>query len=77
MSSGSGIKTSTQDAENVADRVTAAQMKFRRHRSTDSDRRDAICDLSDVLEYLRPRLNDVLTNKDDAALFEIANNFAI
>lgn len=67
----------TPDTENVAGRVAAAQAKFRRHHSTFSDRRDAIRDLADVLEFLRPRLDGVLTNKDDAALFNIANNFAI
>ena len=65
------------DKDNVSARVQAAQMKFRRHRSTESERRDAIRDLADVLEFLRPQLDGVLTNKDDAALFNIANNFAI
>jgi hypothetical protein len=67
----------TSDPDNVGARVAAAQVKFRRHRSTLSDRRDAIRDLADVLEFLRPQLDGVLTNKDDAALFNIANNFAI
>jgi hypothetical protein len=65
------------DTDNVAARVTAAQTKFRRYRSSMEDRRDAIRDLADVLEYLRPRLKTVLTKKDEAALFEIANNFGI
>jgi hypothetical protein len=67
----------TSDPDNVGARVAAAQVKFRRHHSTLSDRRDAIRDLADVLEFLRPQLDGVLTNKDDAALFNIANNFAI
>jgi hypothetical protein len=67
----------TNDVDNVAARVAAAQAKFRRHRSTYDERRDAIRDLADVLEFLRPQLDGVLTNKDDAALFNIANNFAI
>lgn len=67
----------TTDADNVGARVEVAQTKFRRHRSTLTDRRDAIRDLADVLEFLRPQLDRVLTNKDDAALFTIANNFAI
>jgi hypothetical protein len=67
----------TPDTDNVAGRVAAAQLKFRRHRSSMSDRRDAIRDLSDVLEFLRPQLAGVLNRKDDAALFEIANRFAI
>lgn len=67
----------TADKDNVSARVEAAQVKFRRHRSTESERRDAVRDLADVLEFLRPQLDGVLTNKDDAALFSIANNFAI
>src|SRR5690242_386644 len=58
----------TNDVDNVSTRVAAAQTKFRRHRSTFSDRRDAIRDLADVLEFLRPQLDGVLTNKGDAAL---------
>jgi hypothetical protein len=65
------------DKDNVRSRVEAAQLKFRRYRSMESERRDAIRDLADVLEFLRPQLDGVLTNKDDAALFNIANNFAI
>jgi hypothetical protein len=67
----------TPDTDNVAGRVAAAQVKFRRHRSSMGDRRDAIRDLADVLEFLRPQLVGVLNKKDDAALFEIANRFAI
>jgi hypothetical protein len=65
------------DPDNVAARVAAAQTKFRRYRSSMDERRDAIRDLADVLEYLRPRLKTALTKKDEAALFEIANNFGI
>lgn len=43
------------DSENIEDRVSAAIIKFRRHRSSLEDRRDAIRDLADVLEFLRPR----------------------
>jgi hypothetical protein len=67
----------TTGADNVEDRVKAAQLKFRRHRSTETDRREAIRDLADVPEFLRPQLKEVLTNKNDSALFEIANNFTI
>jgi hypothetical protein len=67
----------TPEIDNVAGRVAAAQVKFRRHRSSMNDRRDAIRDLADVLEFLRPQLSGVLNKKDDAALFEIANRFAI
>jgi hypothetical protein len=67
----------TPEPDNVAARVGTAKMKFRRYRSSDSDRRDAIRDLADVFEYLRPQLQEVLTNKDDKVLFNIANNFSI
>ena len=65
------------DPENVAARVAAAQTKFRRYRSSMDERRDAVRDLADVLEYLRPQLKSVLTRKDESDLFEIANNFGI
>jgi hypothetical protein len=58
-------------------RVDAAINKFRSRTSSVDDRRDAVRDLADVLEYLRPELKLVLTKKDDATLFEIANKFAI
>lgn len=65
------------DPENIEARVVAAQVKFRRHRASIDDRRDAIRGLADVLEYLRPRLKKVLINKDESDLFDIANNFGI
>ena len=58
-------------------RVNAAILKFRRYGSSLDDRRDAVRSLVDVLEYLRPRLQKVLIRKDDAALFQIANEFGI
>lgn len=65
------------DPDNVSGRVEAARTKFRRYRASMDDRRDAIRDLADVLEYLRPRLKTVLTKGDEADLFNIANNFGI
>src|ERR1700690_3123463 len=38
----------------IVDRVNAAVLQFRRHGSTFDDRRQAVRDLADVLEYLRP-----------------------
>lgn len=67
----------TDDPENIESRVQAAVVKFRKHSSTMDDRRDAIRDLADVLEFLRPRLKNVLTKKDENDLFNIANNFGI
>jgi len=65
------------DPENIEARIEAARRKFRRYRSSLDERRDAIRDLADVLEYLRPKLKSVLTSKDEGDLFNLANNFGI
>jgi hypothetical protein len=67
----------TADPHNIDARVDAACTKFRRYKSSLDERRDAIRDLADVLEYLRPQLKEVLTLKDEDDLFNIANNFGI
>ena len=61
----------------VQARVAAAVSKFRRRNSTGDDRRDAVRDLADVLEFLRPQVKAILASQDEADLFEIANNFGI
>lgn len=65
------------DGPNVRARIDAAVAKYRRRSSTLGERRDAVRDLVDVLEYLRPQVKQVLAKKDESDLFEIANNFAI
>jgi hypothetical protein len=65
------------DPENIEVRVEAARRKFRRHKATLDERRDAIRDLADVLEYLRPQLKGILTSKDEADIFNLANNFGV
>ncbi|MDX2137365.1 MAG: hypothetical protein SF123_04665 [Chloroflexota bacterium] len=65
------------DHDNVNKRIESAIQKFRRYRSSMEDRKDAIRDLADVLEYLRPQVKSVLTTKDESDLFNIANNFGI
>lgn len=65
------------DDKDIASRVESAISKFRRYRSTLAERRDAIRDLADVLEYLRPQIKDVLTKADESDLFNLANNFGI
>lgn len=67
----------TDDTENVEARVRAAILKFRRYRATLEDRRDAVRDLVDVLEFLKPQLHNILTRGDESDLFNIANNFGI
>jgi hypothetical protein len=68
--------TPTKD-KNVNARIESATNQFRRHGATIDDRRQAVRDLADVLEYLRPHMKAVINNKDEADLFNIANNFAI
>jgi len=63
--------------ENIVGRVNAATTNFRRHGSSIDDRRQAVRDLADVLEYLKPQVQELLTNKDEKDLFNIANNFGI
>jgi hypothetical protein len=65
------------DETNVEARVKAAVKRFRRQRSSLEDRRHALRDLADVLEYLRPQVRSVLTSKDESDLFNIANNFGV
>jgi len=67
----------TDDKENIEQKVEQAIIKFRRYKSTTDDRRDAIRDLVDVLEFLRPKAKQYLDKKDEVDLFNIANNYGI
>jgi len=68
--------TPTKD-ENIRGRIDTAVAQYRRHGSSIDDRRQAVRDLADVLEYLRPQVKSVLENRDESDLFNIANNFGI
>lgn len=68
---------STLDPRNVEARVQSAVSKFRQRHSTADDQRDAVRDLADVLEFLKPRLHDVITAQDEKDLFHLANKFGI
>lgn len=70
-------KMTAYDPENVEDRIQQAVSRFKRYNSSLEDRRDAVRTLADCLEFIRPKLKEVLDNKDDADLFTIANNFGI
>ena len=65
------------DERNVNAPVARAISKFLRHRSTIADRGDAVRDLADVLEFLRPRARSIIVAADESDLFNIANNFGI
>ncbi|MGL2999921.1 hypothetical protein [Flavobacterium sp. RSSB_23] len=67
----------TNDADNISNKINAAIVKFRRHKSTLDDRKDAIRELADVLEFLRPEIKKHLDKKDENDIFNIANGFGI
>jgi hypothetical protein len=61
----------------VADRVADATAHFRRREATAGDRRAAVRELADVLEFLRADVKQHLLRKDEADLFRLANEFAL
>jgi hypothetical protein len=65
------------DPKNVDEKVKYAVLKFRRHRATVEDKREAVRSLADVLEFLRPAIKKLPLTKDEGDLFNIANNFGI
>lgn len=65
------------DARNVNGRIDVALRRFRNRHATLDDKHVAVRDLVDVLEFLKPKLKEVLTKKDESDLFNIANNFGI
>jgi len=65
------------DSDNVNDKVKNAILKFRRHKSSINERKEAVRELADVLEFLRPQVKQELLTKDESDLFNIANNFGI
>lgn len=67
----------TNDEENIKNKMDAAILKFRRYKSTLEDRKEAIRELADVLEFLRPTIKEHLKKKDENDIFNIANNFGI
>ena len=58
-------------------RIDSAVLAYRRHGATVVQRRQAVRDLADVLEYLRPKVARLLTKKDEQDLFNLANNFGV
>jgi hypothetical protein len=63
------------DIQESSDEVHIAEA-LRKYRSrVGLDRRDAVRNLADVLERLRPTVKEHLFSKDEGALFQIANQF--
>ncbi len=65
------------DTDLVTPRVAEAVRAFRDRGSTKSDRRQAVRELADVLEAIRPDIKEEMLSKDEGELFRIANGFAI
>lgn len=67
------------DEVNVDNKVRNAIIKWRNRHLSLSEKREAIRELADVFEWLSKtkNLGNVLDNKDESVLFNIANNFGI
>jgi hypothetical protein len=65
------------DKLTIKTRINSAVLSYRRHGSTLDNRRQAVRDLADVLEYLRPKVKSLFTKQDEKDLYNIANNFGI
>jgi len=67
----------TSAPEEVTSKVARAVGQFKRPGSTLDDRHEAVRNLADALEYLRPEAKKALLNRDESDLFNLANNFGI
>jgi hypothetical protein len=67
------------DEKNVDSKVRNAISKWRNRQLSFEVKKEAIRELADVFEWLKKtkKLARVLDKKDEAAIFDIANNFAI
>lgn len=67
------------DEINVDSKVRNAITKWRNRHLALSEKKEAIRELADVFEWLKKTkdLGSVLDSKDESALFDLANNFAI
>ena len=67
------------DEVNVDSKVRNAIAKWRNRHLSLSEKKEAIRELADVFEWLKKtkELGTVLDNKDEKALFDLANNFGI
>jgi hypothetical protein len=72
-----GSRMATRTDPRTGDRVRYALALFRARGATEHDKRSAIVTLCGVLEERRGLLKTELFRKDEGALFQIANEFAI
>lgn len=62
---------------NISARIKHACNLFLKHGSTIDEKRDALKNLADVLEFLRNELKNYIPKREEGELFNIANNFGI
>lgn len=67
------------DEKNVDSKVRNAIVKWRNRHLSQAGKKEAIRELADVFEWLKKtkKLDTVLDRKDESAIFDIANKFAI
>jgi hypothetical protein len=65
------------DDDLISSKVESAIEAFRARGASINDKRHAVRDLADVLEAIRPEMKKAMQSKDESALFDLANNFAI
>jgi hypothetical protein len=65
------------DEDLITGKIESAVSAFRARGASIDDKRHAVRDLADVLEAIRPEMKQAMQSKDESALFDLANNFAI
>lgn len=63
--------------KDITDPVVAAMRQFLSRNATEQDKRAAVKHLLDVIERIRRDISETMLKKDEAALFNLANNFAL
>lgn len=71
-----GVPAGT-DHDLITKRINSAVNRFQIRGANVDERHAAVRDLADVLEAIRPEVKLEMLSKDEAALFRIANEFAI
>ena len=62
-------KSQNIDPKNVSEKVKYAVLKFRRHRASTEEKKEAVRILADVLEFLRPEIKKLPLRKDEGNYF--------
>jgi len=71
------LNTMPPGPPDVQTAIASAVRKYRQRTSSQDDQMDAVRDLASLLESLRAETKKVLASKDDDAIFELLNKFAV